>query len=215
MNNLKSKIMILGIIFLVLVSIPVLVSAKTGTLNFVVSESSTKEAVPNLNFDVYQIGVKNEQGNFEYSKGFENSNLDIDSFTEDNISIIEQYAVSNAKAIFTKTTNSAGKFEITELQEGVYLFVQASDKDKFAVQTMLVQIPEVDSEQNNNYNLTIKPKVSEIKIDESSNTIITDESELPYTGVLNWPIPVLAIIAIVLFCIGWLKAFTNSKKKLN
>jgi sortase A len=31
--------------------------------------------------------------------------------------------------------------------------------------------------------------------------------------VLNWPIPVLVIIAIIIFCIGWLKAFTNSKKK--
>jgi sortase A len=149
-----------------------------------------------------------EQGDFEYSAGFEDSNADIDVFTEENINKIQEYAEKNAKPIYTKTTDSNGKFTISELQEGAYLLVQTDSKDKYIVQTTLVQIS-----KESNYNITVTPKVS--KIANSEKTLlsaIVDESTLPYTGVLNWPIPVLVVIAIVLFCIGWLKTFTNSKK---
>jgi hypothetical protein len=150
-----------------------------------------------------------EQGDFEYSAGFEDSNADIDVFTEENINKIQEYAEKNAKPIYTKTTDSNGKFTISELQEGAYLLVQANNKDKYTVQTTLVQIS-----KESNYNITVTPKVLKIADLENTSSITTEVNEniLPYTGVLNWPIPVLVVIAIILFCIGWLKTFTSSKK---
>jgi sortase A len=150
-----------------------------------------------------------EQGDFEYSAGFEDSNADIDVFTEENINKIQEYAEKNAKPIYTKTTDLNGKFTISELPEGAYLLVQTDNKDKYIVQTTLVQIS-----KESNYNITVTPKVLKVADLENTSSITTEVNEmmLPYTGVLNWPIPVLVVIAILLFCIGWLKTFTNSKK---
>jgi hypothetical protein len=115
-------------------------------------------------------------------------------------------------------TDSNGKLTISELVEGEYLFVQADNKDKYTVQTMLVQVPEVDTDGNYNYTITATPKISEIVYIENettTNNFLASGTTLPFTGIQDWQIPVLVIIAIVLFCIGWLKAFTTSKKKVN
>jgi hypothetical protein len=201
-----------------MLSIPMYSNAvtQTGVLNFIVQESTTKEAVSNLSFDVYQIGIKNEQGIFEYSVGFEKSDLNVDTFTEENINIIQEYAVTNANPIFSKTTDSNGKISISGLEEGEYLLVQANNKDKYSVQTILLQIPEVDIDGNCNYTITVKPKISEIEYPETeiANTQVS-ETRLPSTGILDWPIPVLLVIALVLFCIGWLKEFSTTKKKVD
>jgi hypothetical protein len=199
---------------MLIISIPIYSCAVTqdGTISFVALESTTKNAVQDLTFDIYQIGIENEQGDFEYSIGFEESNLDVEIFTEENINIINQYAVSNAKPVYTKTTDVNGEFTVSELQKGAYLIVQTTNQDKYTAQAMLVQVPEVTTDGNENYNITVKPKISEVIIEDSKSV---DENALPYTGVLNWPIPVLAVIAIIVFCIGWLKSFTSSKKKVN
>jgi hypothetical protein len=218
MKELKNKFIILSTIFLILIlNIPIFSFAvtQTGTLNFTVLESTSKEAVSNISFNIYQIGTKNDQSNFEYSTGFENSNLDIDTLTEENINIMQKYAVENAEPINTKTTDLNGKFTISELPEGAYLIVQTNNKDTYTVQTILIQIPEIEANGNYNYNITAKPKASKVEIIdlETETTINEMATILPYTGVLNWPVPVLVVIAIILFCIGWLKAFSNSKKK--
>jgi hypothetical protein len=94
--NLKINFIILSIILLISnISICSNAVTQTGSLNLVAIESTTKESVSNLTFDIYQIGIKNVQGNFEYSAGFENSNLDIDIFSEENINKIQEYAITN------------------------------------------------------------------------------------------------------------------------
>lgn len=207
------------VVFLILLSsiqISSYAADKTGTVNFVAVESETNENIPNLSIDIYQIGMKNEEGNFEYSAGFEGSNLNIDTFTEENINSIKEYAIKNAKAYDTKITDSNGEFTISDLQEGAYLFVQTSKTDEYTMQTMLVQVPEIDEQGNSNYTITAKPKI--VTVPEESvvdtSTPSSNGSTLPYTGVLNWPIPVLVVVALVLFCIGWIKLYTNSKKKV-
>ena len=49
---------------------------------------------------------------------------------------------------------------------------------------------------------------------ETQITRVARDEQLPYTGVLNWPIPVLVIVGIIIFCIAWLKVYSTSKKKV-
>lgn len=210
------------ICLMLLLSTSLYATVETGSINFVAVESETKETISNLSIDIYQIGVKNEQGDFEYSAGFEGSNLDIDTLTEENINTIKEYAIQNAEPVETKVTDSNGEFTISNLQEGAYLFVQVSNTDEYTMQTMLVQIPEIDTDGNSNYTVTTKPKIESISQEEleagnsvaDTSTLSSTQSTLPYTGVLNWPVPVLVVVAIVLFCIGWIKLYINSKKKV-
>ena len=81
------------------------------------------------------------------------------------------------------------------------------------MQTMLVTNPE-PTENELLYDVTVKPKIVTVVKETPVQGIVTDTT-LPYTGVLNWPVPVLVIIGIVIFCIGWLKFYTESKKKVN
>lgn len=208
-------------LMLILPSMVSYATVETGSINFFAVENETKENISNLSVNIYQIGVKNEQGDFEYSAGFEGSNLDIDTLTEENINTIKEYAIQNAEPIETKVTDSNGEFTISNLQEGAYLFVQASNTDEYTMQTMLVQIPEIDTDGNSNYTITAKPKIERISQEEleaensvaDTSTLSSTQSTLPYTGVLNWPVPVLVVVAIVLFCIGWIRLYINSKKK--
>ena len=101
---------------------------------------------------------------------------------------------------------------LSNLQKGVYLFVQRSNLDTYNMQTMLLQIPEVDEEENENYIINVKPKITET---EDFSDSLPGEGLLPGTGVLNWPVPILVIMALILFSVGWLKLYTSSKKKVN
>lgn len=198
------------LIFLLRIQPNIYAVTETGSINFVAVDSKTKKNISNLSVDIYQIGIQNKDGDFEYSIGFEESNLNIDTFTKENINTIEDYAMENAKPFETKNTNMDGSFILSNLQKGVYLFVQRSNLDTYNMQTMLLQIPEVDEEGNENYIISVKPKITET---EDFSDSLAGEGLLPGTGVLNWPVPILVIIALILFSIGWLKIYTSSKKK--
>ena len=83
------------------------------------------------------------------------------------------------------------------------------------MQTMLISVPELIDGKELTYEVTAKPKIVKKEIIDRNETQITRvarDEQLPYTGVLNWPIPVLVIAGIVIFCIDWLKVYSISKK---
>lgn len=222
MENKVLKTILISLIFIMLFFVCNQYSfaeEQTGKVNFEAIESGTKNSIPSLQVKIYKIGIKNEVGDFEYSQGFEASNAVVDDFTESNINNIKTYAEKNATPAYIKTTDSNGKFVIENLPIGAYLFVQDSMQDKYTMQTMLVAVPEVNQNREINYEFIAKPKVivvsekiTEQPVVQSTSTAVV-ASSLPYTGALNWPIPVLAITGIIIFSIGWLKFYTNSKKK--
>ena len=101
---------VVSLIFLLKIQPSLYAVVENGSVDFIAINSKTKENISNLSVDIYQIGVQNEVGDFEYSAGFEESNLDIDTFTSENISKIEDYAMENAKPFETKNTNMDGSF---------------------------------------------------------------------------------------------------------
>ena len=190
----------------------------SGKIYFKAVNNTTAQPVAELKVSIYQIGIKNDEGKFVLSEGFQNCTLNFDNLTESNIENIKLFAKQNAKPVYTQTTDANGKFNLSNLNLGLYLCVQDSNTDQYTMQTMLVSVPELSSQNGLEYEVTVKPKIVNIeKKTENTATIpqkVTDE-KLPYTGVLNWPIPILVILGIIIFCIGWLKFYTEPKKKLN
>lgn len=189
-------------------------AATTGKFYFNAINNSNSQAISDLGVAVYQVGIQTEEGNFMLSEGFEGYTLDL---TEDNIESLKTYAKENAQPTYVKTTDSNGNFTLTDVKVGVYLFVQESKTEEYTMQTMLVKIPETKTSGTELiYDVTVKPKIVSI---ESIPNVVTPQpvtdSTLPYTGVLNWPVPVLVILGIAIFCVGWLKFYTDSKKKVN
>lgn len=190
-----------------------------GNITFKAISNTDSNPVANLEINVYQIAIV-QNGNFSFTNAFKNAEIDISDFTQANFDKIRDYAIANATPICTKTTDSEGKFVLSNTSLGIYLFVQSGSKDRVEMQTIMVNLPEAFDNNPINYNVIAKPKIvnvpqNNINQGPGDSTASVIGNNLPYTGMLNWPIPVLVITAIVLFCIGWLKSFTNSKKKVN
>ena len=98
----------------------------------------------------------------------------------------------------TRDVEVSGTVLYEDLEPGLYLAVQqesAVGYKKFL--PFLVRIPmEIDGELF--YDIPACPKVSRI-----------EQSSLPQTGQLRWPVPVLAVLGVGLFGIG----FYNRKKR--
>ena len=119
--------------------------------------------------------------------------------------------------MFTKITDSNGRFNLNNLELGTYLFIQENKEDEITMQTMLISVPELTTENGLKYDVTVKPKILNKEIvnkNENQRTEVAKDEQLPYTGVLNWPIPVLVVAGIAIFCVAWLKVYSTSKKKV-
>ena len=216
---MKKKIILSSLIFIMLIAslIGTVSATDLGTIQFVAINNTDSKAVENLEVSVYQVSKQDAQGNFEFAFGFEDCTLDVDNLSESNLENLKTYAKTNAEPLFTKTTDTTGKFTLTNLDLGTYLLVQENKTDEITMQTMLISVPELTVENGLKYEITAKPKILNKEIVDQNNsgkTELVKDSQLPYTGVLNWPIPVLVIAGIAIFCVAWLKVYSTSKKKV-
>ena len=188
-----------------------------GTIELVAINGADSTMVENLKISVYQVSQQDEQGNLKFAVGFENCTLDVEDLSEKNLENLNDYAKANANPMFSKVTDSNGKFTLNNLEFGKYLFVQENKTDEITMQTMLISVPELIDGKELTYEVTAKPKIVNKEMIDRNETQITRvarDEQLPYTGVLNWPIPVLVIVGIIIFCIAWLKVYSTSKKKV-
>ena len=100
-----------------------------------------------------------------------------------------------------------GKAVFTDLPVGLYVVWQ-DDQDATRgfspIQPFLISVPKF---QDDEYALdvTADPKVPvETTPPETTTPPSPPDEYLPYTGQLNWPIPVMALSGAVLFIVGWI-----------
>ena len=213
------KIILSSLIFIMLMVslIGTACAASLGTIQFVAINNTDSKVVENLEISIYQVSKQDEQGNFSFAVGFENCTLNIDDLSESNLQNLKDYAKTNASPVFTKITDSNGRFNLNNLELGTYLFIQENKEDEITMQTMLISVPELTTENGLKYDVTVKPKILNKEIEnknENQTTEVAKDEQLPYTGVLNWPIPVLVVAGIAIFCVAWLKVYSTSKKKV-
>ena len=215
---MKKTILISFIFTIIMASlIGTALATSLGTIELVAINSADSTVVENLKISVYQVSQQDEQGNFKFAVGFENCTLNEEDLSENNLENLKDYAKANANPVLTKVTDSNGKFTLNDLEFGKYLFVQENRTDEITMQTMLISVPELIDGKELTYEVTAKPKIVNKEIidrNEIKETRMVRDKQLPYTGVLNWPIPVLVIAGIVIFCIAWLKVYSTSKKKV-
>lgn len=211
---MKKKIILISLILVIaILSMINPVQAESfGKINFTAINNVTSEPVENLEVLVYQVSCQDENGNFMFEQEFKNCNIDINNLSEENLENLKSFAKENVTPLFTQKTNKNGKFTLENLNLGTYLFVQQNQTEAITMQTMLITIPELTVENGLKYEISVKPKISDVA---HGGEDIPIEEELPSTGTLDWIVPVLAITGVVIFSISWLKAYTTSKKKVN
>jgi len=112
--------------------------------------------------------------------------------------------------------DGTAKFE--NLETGLYLVYQTQQDASggFApIKPYLISVPYLSGGKYV-MDVTAKPKVPLEEAPpvptEPEPTKPTD-SQLPQTGQLNWPVPILVVGGLVLFLLGWFLCFDGNKKK--
>ena len=212
------KIVVSSLIIIALIVLLQVVSLAetTGTIRF--KAICEEEAVQDLGIAIYQVRAMTD-GKTEYTECFKDCGLDATDLSKDNIEQFEEFAKENVEAMQIQSTDSKGQFVLTGLELGTYLLVQSNNQEKCTMQTMLIEIPEVTSERGINYTIIAEPKISKVyphggyEPEEPEEPVIQEDPEIPNTGVLNWPIPVLAIAGIVIFIVSWTLYYSKKKVK--
>ena len=97
------------------------------------------------------------------------------------------------------------------MEPGLYLLVQYKAAEGYeAAAPFLVSVP-MNEDGTYIYDVDASPKVELTKAPQPTPTPTPKPPTLAQTGQLNWPVPVLAIIGLCLFSLGWLLRFGRKK----
>lgn len=163
----------------------------------------------------YRVGqVQETDGNYSFVKTetmgtFEKPYDDVTSaaLAED----IADYVEENNLTAYAVTKNSDGKAVFSNLEPGLYLVAQTEASAGYEpLKPFLVSVP-MKEDGNDVYDVNADGK---FQLQQESKTTTEKKpsgSTLPQTGQLNWPIPVLVVLGLVLFSVGWLLRFGRKK----
>lgn len=111
--------------------------------------------------------------------------------------------------------NKDGKVVFPNLELGLYLIAQTQESEGFdPISPFLVTVPMYEDEKYQ-YDVNASGKFQIHQ--ESTPTKPTEppkptDPKLPQTGQLNWPIPVMVAVGLLLFSAGWILRFGKKKE---
>ena len=112
-----------------------------------------------------------------------------------------------------------GKAVFSDLKTGVYVVCQLNGEEipeYAAINPFLISLPQKENDAYI-YDMTASPKVPlqpfTTEPTQPQSTEPVDTPDLPQTGQLNWPVPLMAILGLVLFGIGWILFFSSKRRK--
>lgn len=122
-----------------------------------------------------------------------------------------------------KERNDKGIYRFADLPVGMYLITYTTKNTNITVAPFLVTIPIWNTEKNKYiYDLHVYPKHG---VEEGEPPTITTnppatkpittkptDPTLPQTGVLQWPIPVLVVLGLILFSAGWIDWYKKRRE---
>lgn len=171
--------------------------------------------VPGGTLTLYRVGaVSEENGNYGFIptgvfvqwNGSLN-NLDSAEQSRKTAVSLADFAERLPARGTTKTIGRDGKVTFSGLEQGLYLLVQKKAADGYRKATpFLVSVPfyqdgsyvyAVDASMKTELERCSKP------VNPPRNCLL----KLPQTGQLNWPIPALAVLGLMVFSFGWTLRF--------
>lgn len=175
------------------------------------------KAVKGGTLTAYRVGqVQEDKGDYSFVKTAAMEALpgdyeDIGSpkLAEDVAAFVREHGVPAYKT----AENAEGKALFTDMELGLYLIVQTRSSDGYEpLKPFLVSVP-FNEGGHYEYDVTAEGKLQlhQLPPPSPSPTPAPAEPKLPQTGQLNWPIPVLAVLGLVLFAAGWSLRFGMKK----
>lgn len=164
----------------------------------------------------YRVGeIQENDGNYRFGKtaameGFTEGYENIASaqLAEDVAAFVEQQKLPSYAAV----KNENGKAVFSNLELGLYLIVQTESSSGYEpMKPFLVSVP-MNEDGHYVYEISAEGKFQLTQTPKPTTPDKPKDPTLPYTGQLNWPVPVLAILGLCLFAAGWAMRFGQRKE---
>ena len=171
-------------------------------------------------FTAYRVGqIQKDNGSYSFVKtsdmeAFPGGYDDIGSakLAEDAAAFLKEHSVR----AYATAENKGGTAVFTDLETGLYLIVQTEASDGYKpLKPFLVTVP---MNENGKYVYEVnaagkfQPQPDNPdKPDKPTTPQKPSEPTLPQTGQLNWPVPVLAALGLMVFSAGWVLRFWKKK----
>lgn len=178
------------------------------------------EVVSGGTLTLYRVGELTEaDGQYRFSLP--------EPFADSGVSLDEPGSAETAEALFAFANAHAIRGTVRELGEngtasfdllavGLYLLAQEDAAPGYeAINPFLISVP-IKEDGTYVYAIDSNPKPTVEKEPGSgtsteSGSSSFDESSLPQTGQLNWPIPILTIAGLLLLSCGWFLYFGKKR----
>lgn len=152
------------------------------------------------NIALYRIANVIWTGNnyaFEFTEEFADCNIPLHNIGGDMAAKdFNEYVIANQISV-DRHILVDGTVVINDLPMGLYMVVHEEPTDGFsAALPFLVTVP-VSEGDGWDYSVDASPKI------ELQHFDVITPPDIPQTGQLKWPIPVLAISGVIVFAIGW------------
>ncbi len=166
---------------------------------------------------LYRVGQISEEGDrFVLVDSLPQEGLSFDNLQDPELAkILNELAFEHNLPSY-KTSVVDGKAVFSDLKTGVYVANQLSGDEipgYAAINPFLISLPQW---QNDTYvyDITASPKVPLVpsSTEPTEPTEPDDTTDLPQTGQLNWPVPLMAVLGFALFGIGWILFFRAKRR---
>ena len=187
--------------------------SKKGTI--IVEMEYSGKAVTGGTLTIYRVGqIQENDGNYSFVKTsivekFSGNYNDIStaSLSEDLAVFVKEHNIP----FYATVKNSDGKADFTNLDLGLYLVVQTEASDGYEpMKPFLVSIP-MNESGHYVYEVNAEGKFQLYQKPKPTTPSNPPDPTLPQTGQLNWPIPVLAVLGLSMFSVGWMLRFGRKK----
>ena len=164
-------------------------TSRKGSIQLTIRQGGT--AVPGGSFTLYQVGaLQEEDGNYRFvlTEAFAGSKVSLEEVSSAQLAnTLAAYAKDHKLSGTAKDVDKDGEIAFTGLELGLYLLVQhKAAKGYETAAPFLVSVPMEEEE----------PEPT------STTPPAPTDPRLPYTGQLNWPVPVLTVLGLGLLALG-------------
>lgn len=178
-----------------------------GSITLTLKSKDTGNAVAGGKITLYQVAtvaVDDGDLSFAYTNGFENCGIELGDLSSSTLAGQLKDKVTSSMKSSTQTVGKDGKVSFTGLDLGLYLLVQTTAADGYnAVSPFIVSVP-LTEDGSYTYDVDASPKVETVTVKPTPTPSTPPDDDLPQTGQLDWPIPVLCVVGLLLFAAGWM-----------
>ena len=171
--------------------------------------------VPGGALTAYRVGeVQENNGDYSFVKtagmeGFNGSYENIGS--ADLAEAVADFVTQQKLPAYAAAKNENGKAVFSDMEPGLYLIVQTEKSDGYeAMNSFLVSVP-MNEDGHYVYEVSAEGKFQLAQEPKPTTPDKPKDPTLPQTGQLNWPVPMLAVMGLCLFAVGWMLRFGRRK----